>query len=162
MSLPFHVRTASTADIPAIIALFGQIDDRHSAGVPYAFRGSSALPRPAPPIEQMIAGPSTTMLVAARGERVLAHVGVELVTISSDRMPLVPRRFGLVHDLIVDADAREQGIGSALMAALERWVRDRGGEAVELTVWTFNEPAQHLYERCGYTTVMRRMRRPLE
>jgi len=141
--------------------MFGQIDDLHSAGVPYAFRGSSALPRSVERIDEMISGPNTTMLVAADDERVLGHVGVELVTVPPDRTPLVARRFALVHDLIVTADAREHGIGSALMAAVERWAGERDAESVELTVWTFNQNALRLYERLGYETQMRRLRRVL-
>jgi ribosomal protein S18 acetylase RimI-like enzyme len=161
MSLPIHIRTAAVADIPAIVALFGQIDDLHSAGVPYAFRGSSAVPRSAQQIEAMISGPNTTMLVATGDERVLGHVGAELVTVPADRLPLVPRRFVLAHDLIVDASARERGVGSALMAALERWARGRDAESVELNVWTFNQNALRLYEQLGYETQMRKLRRVL-
>jgi ribosomal protein S18 acetylase RimI-like enzyme len=158
MSLSFHIRTAGAPDIPAIIELFGPIDELHSAGAPYAFRGSAALPRAAEPIEQAIAGPHTTILVAVTGERVIGQVGAEIVT-APDRMPLVPRRFALVHDLMVAPDARERGVGSALMKAIETWAGEQGVDAVELTVWSFNENAQRLYERLGYATQFRRLRR---
>jgi len=160
MSLPFDIRTAVVADIPAIIELFGPIDALHTAGAPYAFRGSSAIPRAAQRIEELIAGPNTTILVAAVDERVVGQVGIEIVVIA-DRMPFVPRQYGLVQDLMVAASARERGIGSALMAAAEHWVTAQGVEAMELNVWAFNESALRLYERLGYATQMRRLRRVL-
>jgi ribosomal protein S18 acetylase RimI-like enzyme len=161
MSLAFDIRTARVGDIPAIVELFGPIDELHSAAAPYTFRGSSAVPRSAQRIEELIAGPGTTILVAAAGERVLGQVGVEIVTIAADRMPFVPRRYGLVNDLMVTADAQRRGIGSALMAAAERWSIGEGVDAVELTVWEFNQNALRLYERLGYATQTRRLRRVL-
>jgi ribosomal protein S18 acetylase RimI-like enzyme len=161
MSLAFDIRTARVADIPAIVELFGPIDELHSAGAPYAFRGSAAVPRSAQRIEELIAGPGTTILVAAAGERVLGQVGIEIVTISADRMPFVPRRYALVNDLMVASDAQRRGIGGALMTAAERWSIGQGVDAVELTVWEFNQNALHLYERLGYATQMRRLRRVL-
>jgi GNAT superfamily N-acetyltransferase len=96
--------------------------------------------------------------VAVAPERVLGHATVELVTMP-DRMPFVPRKYGLVRDLVVRTDSRNAGVGSALMTAAEDWSRGRGADAVELTVWSFNEDAVRLYERLGYTTQLRRLRR---
>lgn len=158
MSSPLQIRTAAAIDIPAIVELFGTIDDFHSAGVPYAFRGSSAVPRLAQEIEALIAGPDTTILVAELGGRVVGHLTLEIVSVA-DRMPFVPRAYGLVRDLVVASDTREQGVGSALMAEAERWVAGRGLDAVELTVWSFNVEAIRLYERLGYSTALLRMRR---
>ena len=48
-----------------------------------------------------------------------------------------------------------------MIAAAERWVTVQGVAAVELNVWAFNENALRLYERLGYATQMRRLRRVL-
>ena len=158
MSSLLQVRTAAAGDIPAIIGLFGEIDDFHTAAVPWAFRGSSSNPRSPAQVAAMIDGQDTTILVAVARERVVGHVGIELVT-TRDEMPLVVRTYGLVRDLVVASDARKRGVGSALMHAVEDWVAARGADAVELTVWSFNEDAQRLYEQLGYATQLKRMRR---
>ena len=163
MSSPFDIRTATASDIPVIVELFGILDDLHTAGVPWAFRGSSAVPRSAQSISELIAGPRSTILVAVgdQGQRVLGHVVVEIVSTPEDKLPHVHRTLGLVHDLIVVADQRRRGIGRALVAAGERWVADRGVTSVELTVWAFNDDALRLYETLGYATQQRRLRRVL-
>jgi diamine N-acetyltransferase len=166
MALAFHIRAARGDDIPAIVALFGIVDDLHTAAVPWAFRGSSAVPRSsagnagsAPSIEELIAGPRTAILVAVAADRVVGHLVVELMTIPSDRPPHVARSFAVIHDLIVAPEARRQGIGRELIAEAERWAKERGVSAVELTVWSFNEDALRLYEELGYETQLRRLRR---
>jgi ribosomal protein S18 acetylase RimI-like enzyme len=160
MSSLLQVRTAAARDIPAIIELFGVVDDVHTAGVPYAFRGASAAPRSSTEVEALIVGPDTTLLVAVAGAggRLRGQVVVELITMP-DRMPFVPRKYGLVRDLVVAAGARRQGVGRALMTAAEEWSAERGADSVELTVWSFNEGAKQMYEQMGYTTAHRRMRR---
>lgn len=166
VSLTFHIRAAQGDDIPAIVTLFGIVDDLHTAAVPWAFRGSSAVPRNAAgnagsghSIDDLIAGPLTTILVAVAAERVVGHVVIELTSVPPDRPPHVARSFAVVHDLIVAPEARRQGIGRELIAEAERWAKQRGVSAVELTVWSFNEDALRLYEKLGYETQVRRLRR---
>jgi GNAT superfamily N-acetyltransferase len=46
--------------------------------------------------------------------------------------------------------ARRAGVGRALVASVVEWARDTGATAVELWVAHGNEPAQRLYESCGF------------
>lgn len=48
-------------------------------------------------------------------------------------------------------DARRQGVGAAMMAAITRWGVERFG-LVHYGVWLDNEPAFRIYRRLGYTT----------
>jgi ribosomal protein S18 acetylase RimI-like enzyme len=57
--------------------------------------------------------------------------------------------FGL-YNLIVSARARRHGVGTALMLAAERFVLERGGRKISLTVLATNAPALTLYQRHGY------------
>jgi ribosomal protein S18 acetylase RimI-like enzyme len=52
--------------------------------------------------------------------------------------------------LVVDAGARERGVGRALMAEAERIGRDRGAAFIELTAGHHRPEARHLYESLGY------------
>ena len=47
-------------------------------------------------------------------------------------------------------DGRGQGVGDALMAAIERWARGTGARVLELAVAEGNEPARKLYLRNGF------------
>jgi GNAT superfamily N-acetyltransferase len=55
-----------------------------------------------------------------------------------------------VHDMAVKPGHRGQGIGRALMKAVEGEALKRGACKVTLEVLSGNEAARHLYASCGY------------
>ena len=87
-----------------------------------------------------------TVWVAERDGRLVANVYVRLV-------PKVPRpgRFGQVYGYVTNVyaepDARNQGIGSALLRAVIAWARERRLEF--LIVWPAEESVR-FYERAGF------------
>ena len=52
--------------------------------------------------------------------------------------------------LVVDAGARERGVGRTLMAEAERIGREIGAAFIELTAGHHRPEARHLYESLGY------------
>ena len=58
----------------------------------------------------------------------------------------------LIDELVVDAAARGQGVGRALVQAVVTWALDQGASEVEVSTETGNEGAQAFYRRCGFTT----------
>ena len=64
--------------------------------------------------------------------------------------------------LVVDAGARERGVGRALMAEAERIGREVGATFVEVTAGHHRPEARHLYESIGYdSTVTAYLRKKL-
>jgi GNAT superfamily N-acetyltransferase len=61
-----------------------------------------------------------------------------------------------VYQVWVTPEARRHGVGSRLLAAVEAWVHDRGGRALELFVSDAAPGARRLYERAGFRPDMRR------
>ena len=55
-----------------------------------------------------------------------------------------------VYGMWVAPEARGQGVGGALLDAVEGWAREMGYGLVGLGVTTTNEPAIHLYANHGY------------
>ncbi|HZI89561.1 MAG TPA: GNAT family N-acetyltransferase [Candidatus Polarisedimenticolia bacterium] len=58
-----------------------------------------------------------------------------------------------VGGLVVDEEARGQGMGRALMAAAESWARERGYERLTLRSNVVRDEAHRFYQRLGYTIV---------
>ena len=52
--------------------------------------------------------------------------------------------------LVVDAGARERGVGRALMAEAERIAVELGAAFIEITAGHHRPEARHLYESLGY------------
>jgi GNAT superfamily N-acetyltransferase len=57
---------------------------------------------------------------------------------------------GHIADIVVKPEARGGGVGEALVAAGERWARERGYSLLTLNVFLENGPARALYERTGF------------
>lgn len=76
-------------------------------------------------------------------------VGFVMFRVRSDRYE-TDRERGLVENLYVAPDWRGQGVGSELLAAAERRLRERGVEAISLEAMAANEAARRFYRRHGY------------
>jgi len=62
------------------------------------------------------------------------------------------RRRGLIENLYVRPDHRNDGVGSTLLKKAESRLRDRGVEAIALEVLVENERAREFYSEHGYDT----------
>lgn len=89
-------------------------------------------------LDRALAGPSSTVLVA----RDTTLIGTAMVGHDGHR--------GWVYYLAVDEAVRRHGVGRALMAAAEEWLRGQGIPKVQLVVRDTNAAATAFYERLGY------------
>ena len=83
--------------------------------------------------------------VAERGGRVVGFAGV-MHGLSYVYDPPYARLLSLV----VEPGERGTGAGAALVAAVERWARERGAERLHLTTALHRDGAHRFYERLGY------------
>lgn len=117
---------ATTADAAAVVALW------HACGLTRPWND------PATDFARALGGASSTILVARRDD---VPVGSVMVGHDGHR--------GWLYYLAVRPDVQGQGIGTALFAAAERWLRDRSVPKVQLMVRTDNEAALRFYRRLG-------------
>lgn len=91
--------------------------------------------------QRAASGPECCTLFAEEDGSVIGTVSAELNARG------VPEVFGLW----VARDCRGKGVGSQLMAVLERWVvAETVHDGIELTVNESNDVARHFYESIGY------------
>ena len=105
-------------------------------------------------MENELRNPLSLWLVAVVGDEVAGYVGSQQVMDEAD-----------VMNLAVAPAFRRRGIGSALLAALERQLTAHGAVWLTLEVRASNEGAIALYEGRGYRQAGRRPRyysRPVE
>lgn len=126
------LRSATTADAEAIAALF--TDEGYPAGPSDI---AERLTRFTPPDGAVI---------------VAEHEGAILGFIAVHAMPRFEHGDSIVRilALVVDAGARERGVGRALIGEAERLGVERGAAFVELTAGHHRPDARHLYESLGY------------
>jgi GNAT superfamily N-acetyltransferase len=126
------IRPASDADADAIAALF--TDEGYPAG-------------PSDIVERLtrFASPHSRVLVAEYDESILGFIAIHAL----------PRfehddRIVRVLALVVDAGARERGVGGALMSEAERVATELGAAFIEVTAGHHRPEARRLYETLGY------------
>jgi GNAT superfamily N-acetyltransferase len=126
------IRRATTSDAEAIAALF--TDEGYPAG-------------PSDIVERLERfGSSHSQVLVAE------HEGALLGFIAIHALPRFEHddRIVRILALVVDAGARERGVGGALMAEAERIALDLGAAFMEVTAGHHRPDAYRLYETSGY------------
>jgi RimJ/RimL family protein N-acetyltransferase len=88
--------------------------------------------------EHFVTARDADTLVAEVADRIVAMLSVEI-------------RNGLAEiGMMVDADWRGRGIGSALMESCLTWAERHQVHKLALTLWPHNDPARALYQKFGF------------
>lgn len=141
---PVTLRAAEPADADAIASLF--TDEGYPAGP------SDIVVR-----LERFASPHSRVVVAE-------HDGAMLGFIAVHALPRFEHddRILRILAVVVDAGARERGVGRTLMAEAERIGLELGASFVEITAGHHRPEARHLYESLGYdATVAAYLRKKL-
>lgn len=101
---------------------------------------------------------ATGRLLVAREDAVVgfAMVAIERGTFQRD----VER--GVLEAIYVVPERRDEGIGSALVAAAEQELRERGATVFSLEALAANDAARRFYRRHGFSTHRVEFEKPLE
>lgn len=141
---PITLRAASAADADEIAQLF--TDEGYPAG-----------PTDIAARLERFASAHSRVVVAEHDDAVIGFIAVHAL----------PRfehddRILRILALVVDAGARERGVGRALIAEAERIGQELGAAFVEITAGHHRPEARHLYESLGYdATVTAYLRKKL-
>jgi GNAT superfamily N-acetyltransferase len=151
-----RVRTASLDDYDALVALFDELDALHRQARPDFFQPFDGPARTRAQIEQWLAGPGSTVLVAESGEGLIG-LAVLLTRPTAAFAGAVPRTVIELDNLVVRADQRGRRIGRHLLAAAVDWSRQCGASHVEVAVHAFNRDAKRFYEDFGFAPSIDRL-----
>ena len=140
-----NIRTATSAAVPAILALHA------SVAAEGRWIGTEA-PVDTARFEQLftqtIEGEMSHLFVATDGDAVVGNLGLH---------PTTPGVLSL--GMSIDPAYRGQGVGTALLSAAVEWARRQESvHKVELEVWPHNTAALALYARAGFEIEGRRRR----
>ena len=140
------IRPAAEEDIPAIIALYRQLDSAMVALQPEFF---CEAPREVDEIRKAVRADDADFLLAEQDGTAVGFALVYYAGWTPAFSCVLPHRYACLGDLIVDAGVRGQG---------KRWARNRRLEYLELQVLAQNEGAQHLYESQDFVEATKVMR----
>jgi ribosomal protein S18 acetylase RimI-like enzyme len=158
--IKFRVRPATLRDFAGLSLVFQEGDLLHSAALPDVFRPTAGPARTREYIAEVIGSENSVVFVAEQDGQIIGAVRAEIR--EAPTIPLVvPRRFAMVDMLVVTKACRRCGVGTALDEEVQRWAKGKHVSQLELTVYEFNKPALGFYQRLGYRTASRRLRKSL-
>lgn len=132
---PFRVRPAAVADLEAVADLFGQV----AAEGRWIGTEEVDRERALADLSASIASPVAAVFVADAVGRVVGRIGLTL------------RPYGVADlGMMVAADWRGRGVGSALLGAGIDWAGAAGAHKLALQLWPHNEAARALYAKFGF------------
>lgn len=149
------IRPAGEGDIPAIIALYRELDAAMVDLQPEFF---CEAPREEAEISSTVKAQDADFLLAEQDGTPMGFALVTYAGWTPAYSCVLPHRYARLEDLVVGKAYRGRGIGGELLAAAKRWARNRRLEYVELNVLAQNEGAQHLYESQDFVEATKVMR----
>ncbi|MBC7083150.1 MAG: GNAT family N-acetyltransferase [Firmicutes bacterium] len=155
------IRQATANDFEALCELFEDVEALHREALPHVFRKPEGRGWIQEAVAAATTGDDAVIFVAESAGRAVGLVHAS-IGYAPDLPIVVPRRYVMIHDLVVGKDFRRAGIGRALVERVHEWALARDVAEVELNVWEFNKPALALYKEMGYETVRRRMSKRLK
>jgi GNAT superfamily N-acetyltransferase len=130
------IRGATAKDLDALVRLLGLLFSIESDFRPDPRRQRRGL-------ALMLEEPERRVVLVAEGAgAVVGMVSVQLVVSTAEGAPS-----GWLEDMVVDEDARRDGVGRRLLLAAERWARARGATRLQLLADAENTPALEFYAR---------------
>jgi GNAT superfamily N-acetyltransferase len=151
MPVTISIRVARAEDVPALVQLRLANAERHAGLSPAGHR----LPAPGAVrryFEKLLSGSGSsrvTVLVAEVAGAVAGMAEIVVNTDPPDHQILVPRRAADVHTVVLET-YRGNGVGTALVAAAERYAAQHGVSRLYAPILTANTGAVSFYSRAGF------------
>lgn len=150
-----QLRTATPADLPAILRLYRLLDEALVAMQPEFF---CTAPRDEALYAGLLNDPRAVFFLAEAGGEPVGLALVKNAGWTPEFTSLLPHRYAELYDLVVEPAWRGRGVGGLLVGAAKRWARDRRLEYLELNVLAQNDAAIALYESHDFVESSRTMR----
>ena len=153
-----EIRPMMREDDPAVQALYRELFFEMAAIAPMYIQAAD---QDVEYLDAVLDSDEDDVLVADEEGTILGFVVLQ--TQLTPPIPCMVRyRFAALMDLMVRPDARNKGIGTALIDAARAWTRQNGLRFLELDVLLGNQRARSLYEREGFAPVLSTMRLMME
>jgi len=138
---PLRIAPTTQDDLPAILEMAGCTFREHRARNPRAFPDTTLLKLEERHRDAVdLAGDAPTSFVARRDDAVAGHILLRPINVG-----------GMVYDIGVLPDHRQQGVGLALLEHATGIAKQRHWRALVATVWDGNDASHRLFQKANFT-----------
>mgnify|MGYP000887850323 CR=1 FL=1 len=154
------IRFLRTDEVEKLLPLSAQVNALHEEEHPEQYRGDAA-PEEVTEFFKQRLGEGAQVFVAEGPDGGLTGFLLAVPVVREASPFLHPARYVGLDQICVDETGRGQGVGKALVAALEAWMRDNDFQQWKSMVHGFNMHSQHLMSRQGAEVLGLRYRKML-
>ena len=146
-------RPATAADLPRLAELvaLGEAELRPMRGGEVWASG-----RPPLDLERELAGDDRLVVVATLDDVVVGYARVARTTLADGRV------IGTVEDLFVEPEARQVGLGEAMIEDVVEWCRAKGCSGIDAVALPGHRSTKNFFEESGFTARLLVMHRSLD
>ncbi len=148
------IRPARPPDLPAVIALWRELQDINASFDPRLQLGDGAADWFIGYLGDQLDNPNMAVLVAEHEGAVVGYAFGQIMR----RPTLASGDCGYVADVCVQERWRGRGIGRQLYERLRAWFLAHGLTAIEVQVVRANPASQAFWRKMGYTEFLRTLR----
>jgi ribosomal protein S18 acetylase RimI-like enzyme len=142
------IRSAVPTDIPAVLPLVTKICALHES---WDYARFSFILHPEQRYERflnrLITDERSVFLVAEDEEQL---IGFLIATVESEIPIYRLKEFAFIHDIWVNPEYRQKGIGRDMVTQAIEYFYQMGVEQIRLDTAAINEPARRLFASCGF------------
>ena len=146
-----HIRSATPADVPAVLPMVASICALHQEwdAAKYGF-----LPNPQQRYEKWLASQAnnrqSVFLIAEDESKPKRLVGFLIATVEREIPIYSLKEFGFIHDLWVEPEYRHAGIAKLMVTLSVDRFKQMGVKQIRLDTANANEAARKLFAACGF------------
>ena len=155
------VRSGTMNDYETICRLTEQVDRHHVEILPDIFQPFSGPVRSRERVAHFVEQDDAEILVADRHGDLIGYLNLEKAAHPSYPM-FKQHEYVMIHNLVVDATHRGEGVGSLLLDAVKHWARDHGLHFIQTNVYSANVTAEHFYTKYGFHSLSTRIELDLD
>jgi len=149
-----QIRPARAPDLPAIVALWRELQDINASFDPRLTLSAGAADWFISYLGDQIDNPNMAILLAEHEKIVVGYTFGQIM----QRPTLASGDCGYIADVCVREGWRGQGIGRQLHGRLRAWFLGHGIMAIELQVVRANPASQAFWRKMGYNDFLRTLR----
>ena len=150
------VREATEADSGNISTLNTDVQAAHASAVPWLFKPAGPDTFPPDVVARLLDEPGNLVLIAEVESAPAGYAYAEIIDRQETSFNYAYQMI-YVHHISVRPTLRQQGVGRALLEAVQAEARKRDIHMISLDVWTFNDGARAFFSRSGFTAHSERL-----
>ena len=156
-----QVKRLTETDFAGWRKIIAEGDAQHHDALPHLIKPAMECHRTQADFQSVISDPEQCLIGIAAGDSLAGFLHGKIMH-KPDGQIHRAQKIAKIHEIVVGRDYPRQGLGTMLLTEFQNWAHAMNADAVELSVYNFNQPAVAFYEKFGFSMLSHTMRLELK